>query len=69
MNLLEESVIKRKAHSSIFNIKGGEKLFQYLKSKNIIVSQRGEGIRVSFHYFNTEKELDFLIKELKKFGV
>ncbi len=69
MNLLEESVIKRKTHSSIFNIKGGEKLFQYLKSKNIIISQRGEGVRVSFHYFNTEKELDFLIKELKKFGV
>ncbi|WP_037316321.1 aminotransferase class V-fold PLP-dependent enzyme [Salegentibacter sp. Hel_I_6] len=69
LNLLEESVVKRKAHSSIFNLKGDDKLFEYLKSKQIIVSKRGDGIRVSFHYFNTEKELDFLLKELKKFGV
>jgi len=68
MNLLEESVVKRKTHSSIFSIKGDEKLFQHLRSKQIIASQRGEGIRVSFHYFNTEKELDFLLKELKKIG-
>ncbi|SKB75398.1 Selenocysteine lyase/Cysteine desulfurase [Salegentibacter holothuriorum] len=69
MDLLEESVVKRNAHSSIFNIKGGDKLFQHLRSKQIIVSQRGEGVRVSFHYFNTEKELDLLIKEIKEFGI
>ncbi|PRX47993.1 aminotransferase class V-fold PLP-dependent enzyme [Salegentibacter salegens] len=69
MHLLEESVVNRAEHSSIFNIKGNDKLFEYLRSKQIIVSQRGEGIRVSFHYFNTEKELDFLLKELRKFGV
>lgn len=68
MDLLEKSVVNRKSHSSIFNLKGDEKLFQHLRSKNIILSQRGEGIRVSFHYFNTEKELDFLLKELRKFG-
>lgn len=69
MNLLEESVVNRAEHSSIFNIRGNDKLFEYLRSKQIIVSQRGNGIRVSFHYFNTEKELDFLLNELKKFGV
>jgi selenocysteine lyase/cysteine desulfurase len=69
MNLLEENVVNRADHSSIFNIKGDDKLFTYLRSKQIIASQRGEGIRVSFHYFNTEKELDFLLKELKKFGI
>jgi selenocysteine lyase/cysteine desulfurase len=67
MNLLEEAVVKRSVHSSIFNIKGDDKLFQYLRSENIIVSQRGNGIRISFHYFNTEKELGILVKRLKDF--
>ena len=69
MDLLEESVVNRKTHSSIFNIKGGEKLFRHLQSKNIITSMRGGGVRVSFHYFNTEEELHFLLKQLREFGV
>lgn len=67
MGLLEGMVAKRKQHSSIFNIKGDEKLFNFLRSQDIITSIRGEGIRVSFHYFNTEAELDILLKNLKKF--
>ncbi|SFN43059.1 aminotransferase class V-fold PLP-dependent enzyme [Salegentibacter flavus] len=68
LGLLEEAVIKREQHSSIFNIKGDEKLYNSLRSQNIITSRRGDGIRISFHYFNTEKEVDFLIKQLKKFA-
>lgn len=68
LGLLEESVVKREIHSSIFNIKGDEKLYNALRSENIITSRRGDGIRISFHYFNTEKEVDFLIKQLKKFA-
>ncbi|WP_417885897.1 aminotransferase class V-fold PLP-dependent enzyme [Zunongwangia sp.] len=67
MNLLEESVLKRGEHSSIFNIKGDDKLYQYLREKDIIVSQRGEGLRVSFHYFNTEEELEVLVNALKSY--
>ena len=67
MNLLEEAVVKRGEHSSIFNIKGDDKLYQYLREKDIIVSQRGEGLRVSFHYFNTEEELEVLVKALKAY--
>ncbi|WP_324721606.1 aminotransferase class V-fold PLP-dependent enzyme [Salinimicrobium sp. HB62] len=63
--LLEPAVVNRKLHSSIFNIKGDEKLFSKLRSNKIICSMRGEGIRVSFHYFNTEADLDKLIKLLK----
>ncbi|MGA9326692.1 MAG: aminotransferase class V-fold PLP-dependent enzyme [Salegentibacter sp.] len=65
MGLLEEMVVKREEHSSIFNIKGDEKLYQRLRSRNIITSRRGEGIRVSFHYFNTLKEVDILLKALR----
>ncbi len=66
MGLLEPAVEKRKIHSTIFNIKGSEKRANYLRSKNIITSRRGEGIRVSFHYFNTEEELELLLKTLKQ---
>ncbi len=67
LGLLEEIVVRRKNHSSIFNIKGNEKLLQYLRENEIICSPRGNGIRVSFHYFNTERELDFLLKILRKY--
>ena len=65
LDLLEEMVVKRQVHSPIFNIKGDEKLYQHLRSENIICSQRGEGIRLSFHYFNTEEEQDVLFKTLE----
>ena len=60
--LLQEMVKKRKQHAPIFNIKGDEKLYNVLREKGIICSQRGEGIRVSFHYFNTEEDLNKLLK-------
>ncbi|RXG18444.1 selenocysteine lyase/cysteine desulfurase [Leeuwenhoekiella aestuarii] len=61
-NLLDDVVINRKQHSSIFNIKGDQQLFEKLKQNDIICSQRGDGIRVSFHYFNTEDDLEKLLK-------
>lgn len=67
LGLLENRVVERAKHSSIFNIKGDDKLFQHLRGKDIICSQRGEGIRISFHYFNTQEELETLIKVLKAY--
>jgi len=67
LNLLEDSVVLRKKHSTIFNIKGDEKLFQYLKANNIICSQRGNGIRLSFHFYNTEKEVGSLVALLQNY--
>ena len=65
-DLLEQSVVQRGLHSSIFNIKGNEALSQLLNQNNIICSRRGEGIRISFHYFNTLKDLDKLMEVLRK---
>ena len=65
-DLLEQSVVQRGLHSSIFNIKGNEALSQLLNQNNIICSRRGEGIRISFHYFNTLKDLDKLLEVLRK---
>lgn len=64
-SLLEPAVMKRSLHSPIFNIRGDDALFQKLRDKNIICSQRGDGIRVSFHYFNTLEDLEKLLKVLK----
>jgi len=67
LGLLADYVVNRPVHSSIFNIKGDHKLYDYLRSNDVICSQRGEGVRLSFHYFNTEEELNTLITLLKKF--
>lgn len=67
LGLLEEAVVKRTQHSSIFNIGGNTDLLQLLNSKNIICSLKNPGVRVSFHYFNTEEEIDLLIKVLKEY--
>ncbi|PHR98039.1 MAG: aminotransferase [Leeuwenhoekiella sp.] len=61
-NLLADEVLKRKIHGPFFNIKGDEKTFEKLRSKDVICSLRGDGIRVSFHYFNTESDLQKLLK-------
>lgn len=65
LGLLEEAVVNRKDHSTIFNIKGGEKLFQHLTGNDVLCAQRGGGIRLSFHIYNTEKDLQKIVKVLK----
>jgi selenocysteine lyase/cysteine desulfurase len=42
-----------------------EKLLQHLKEKQIYVSVRGEGVRISLHLFNTEADLEALIIALR----
>ncbi len=66
LGLLKDNVALRKGHSTIFNIKGDDKLFEQLSNNNIICSQRGSGIRLSFHFYNTEKEIDTIVGILKK---
>ena len=66
LGLLEDVVMKRKDHGTIFNIKGDEALFQRLKSNGVLCSQRGGGIRLSFHFYNTEKEINSIVRILKK---
>lgn len=65
LGLLEQSVLERKQHSTIFNIKGDEKLFKRLTGENVVASPRGGGIRLSFHFYNTEEEIDAIAKLLK----
>jgi selenocysteine lyase/cysteine desulfurase len=60
-DLLDESVVHRQRHSTIFNLKGDKELFEKLKAQNIICSLRGKGIRVSFHFYNTLNDLEKLL--------
>ncbi|MDR5589468.1 aminotransferase class V-fold PLP-dependent enzyme [Christiangramia sediminicola] len=63
--LLEKWTLGRDDFSSLFNIKGDEKLFNNLREEGIITSQRGDGIRISLHYFNSDQDLDKLFRVLK----
>ena len=48
-----------------FKINNPQKVAEKLKNKDIIVSARAHGIRVSPHFYNTEAETDKLIQEIK----
>ncbi|MBW1294394.1 aminotransferase class V-fold PLP-dependent enzyme [Aquimarina litoralis] len=67
LELLDQDVIQRKNHSSIFNIKGDQKLHNTLKEKDIITSLRGNGIRVSLHFYNSVDDLNQLVEILHRY--
>jgi selenocysteine lyase/cysteine desulfurase len=63
-NLLEPFVSDRKAHSSIFTLKINPTVYEFLLKENIRCIQRGIGVRVSVHFYNTQAEVDHLLKVL-----
>ncbi|MCB0371807.1 MAG: aminotransferase class V-fold PLP-dependent enzyme [Muricauda sp.] len=66
LDLLEPFIPGRKQHSTIFNIKGDKKLFTKLTEEDVVTSPRGGGIRLSFHFYNTEEEIEAIAKLLKR---
>lgn len=65
LGLLDSNTLEREKHSTIFNIKGNETLYQLLTKEKIVCAQRGDGIRLSFHFYNTETDIDKIIRILK----
>ena len=63
-NLLSDKVVKREKHSNIFNIKADDITHNKLLKHKIICSKRGDGLRLSFNFYNTKDEIDFLISKL-----
>ena len=49
------------------NIKNSnaEKIVEKLRNRNILVSARMGGIRVSTHFWNTEEDIDLLLKHIQ----
>lgn len=66
LGLLQDAVVARKNHSTIFNIKGVTNVFNHLVENNVVCAQRGDGIRMGFHFYNTEAEIDAIVDILKK---
>ena len=56
-----------KKRAGIVNIKNSnaEKIVEKLRNRNILVSARMGGIRVSTHFWNTEEDIDLLLKHIQ----
>ena len=63
-NLLSDKIERREKHSNIFNIKADDIIHNKLLKHKIICSKRGDGLRLSFNFYNTKDEIDFLISKL-----
>lgn len=64
--LLDQKVGMRKDHSSIFNLNIDGDIIKKFHKERIVCSERGKGIRVSFHFYNTENDLKHLLKVIDK---
>ena len=51
-----------------FKIYNPKELAEKLNGKNIVVSARSHGIRVSPHFYNIEEEIDTLMEEVKRWN-
>ena len=51
-----------------FKISNPKELAEKLNGKNIVVSARSHGIRVSPHFYNVEEEIDALMEEVKRWN-
>lgn len=63
--LLDGHVSKREQHSSIFNLNISQDKFQDFEKANIILSKRGQGLRIGFHYHNTIDDLNRFLDFIK----
>jgi len=63
-NLLSEDIIKRSNQSPIFNLDIDPKHYPYLVAHGVKCFPRGKGIRIAFHLYNTEDDLNSLLKIL-----
>jgi selenocysteine lyase/cysteine desulfurase len=63
--LLKPHIVSRENQSTIFNIEGNDKVFNTLIENNVLCAQRGNGIRLSFHFYNIEDEVDEIVRIVK----
>ncbi|MNK05984.1 Isopenicillin N epimerase [compost metagenome] len=64
--LLSRSVVERTSHSTIFNITANAELIKRINEASILALPRGEGLRVSFNFYNNERDLAFLLKVIDR---
>lgn len=66
-NLLQKWIVDRPLHSSIFNLQLHKDHFLKLIENNVRCVQRGSGVRIAVHHYNTKKEVLQLFKILDQF--
>jgi len=64
---LLEHLIPGRKHSSIFNLKTDAGLVEKLLEARISCVARGKGTRVSFHFYNTDRDLNQLLEVIDKY--
>jgi selenocysteine lyase/cysteine desulfurase len=57
----------KRAGIVVIKVKNPKKASEFLLRKGIIVSPRGEGIRISTHFYNMEEEIEKTIVEIKNY--
>lgn len=66
LNLLSAQVVGRKQHSSIFNLDVKDEMIKHFAASNIISISRGKGLRIGFHFYNTDADLDLVLQVIKE---
>ena len=65
LGLLDTNSVRRPQHSTIFNIPFSRERWEVLAEAGVSCSQRGGGIRLSFHAYNTADEVLNILALLK----
>lgn len=65
-DLLAPWVVKRKYHSSIYNLKVSKGVYQELLRNNIRCIWRAGGVRIAIHYYNCQEDIDQFLSILDR---
>ena len=64
LGLLDGLIVNRIPTGTIFNIRQ-KGFYDNLLKNNVVCARRGDGIRLSFHFYNTLEEVDSIVEILK----
>lgn len=62
---LEETVLGRRSHAPFFSLKVTNKQLAALEQRHVVFAIRGGGLRVGFHFYNEQEDVDKLVKILE----
>ncbi|MCX2719107.1 aminotransferase class V-fold PLP-dependent enzyme [Lentiprolixibacter aurantiacus] len=66
LGILESAITERKQHGPIFSVDPGAGLTEALREAGVFFSERGGRIRLSFHFYNTEKDVDRVVDLIRR---
>jgi selenocysteine lyase/cysteine desulfurase len=66
LGVLESRITARKMHGPIFSVEPKKGLADALGEAGVVFSERGGRIRLSFHFYNTEKEVARVVELIKR---